>query len=130
LFDDVQDLFASAMRAGISLSLVTNGAPDTQRDKLRALNIECWFDAVVISGEVGVAKPDACAFGLALDRLAVERENVWHIGDSLTNDIAGAKAAGLTAVWLNRGGLLRGEDDPEPDVEIRSLSNLMASLRE
>lgn len=130
LFDDVRELFASVRRASVPLALITNGASDTQRDKLRVLGIEHWFDAVVISGEVGTAKPDASAFGLALNKLAVERENVWHVGDSLAADVAGAKAAGLTAVWLNRSGLSRGEGDPEPDVEIRSLSDLMALLAE
>ena len=128
LFDDVRELFTSVRRARIPLALITNGASDAQRGKLRALGIEHWFDAVVISGEVGIAKPDASVFGLALDKLAVERENVWHVGDSLTTDVAGANAAGLSAVWLNRSGLSRGEGDPEPDVEIRSLSNLMALL--
>jgi putative hydrolase of the HAD superfamily len=130
LYDDVRKLFNLLKKARVPLALVTNGASDTQRDKLRVLGMENWFDVVVISGEVGLAKPDASIFCLALNKLPVERENVWHVGDSLTTDVAGAKAAGLTAVWLNRSGLVRSEGDPEPDVEIRSLSNLMAFLSE
>ena len=128
LFDDVRELFNSAKRARVPLALITNGASDTQRSKLRVLGMEHWFDVVVISGEVGIAKPDASAFGLVLDKLPVERENVWHVGDSLTTDVAGAKSAGLTAVWINRSGRIRGEGDPEPDIEIRSLSSLMSHL--
>jgi HAD superfamily hydrolase (TIGR01549 family) len=127
LFDDVRELFTSAKRARIPLVLITNGASDTQRDKLRVLGMQHWFDVVVISGEVGVAKPDASIFGLALDKLPVERKNVWHVGDSVTTDVAGARAAGLTAIWLNRSGRIRREGDPEPDLEIRSLSNLRVS---
>jgi len=41
---------------------------------------------------------------------------------------AGAKAAGLTAIWLNREGRARKKGDPEPDLEIRSLSGLIAFL--
>ena len=130
LFDDVRELFASMTAAHIPLALITNGASDTQRDKLRALGMESCFDAIVISGEIGVAKPDSSVFGLALARLDVEREHVWHVGDSLMTDVAGAKAAGLTAVWLNRGGLSRSKGDPEPDVEIRSLSDLITLLAE
>ncbi len=126
LFGDVRGLFTYLRKARVPLALITNGASDAQRGKLRVLGIEHWFDAVVISGEVGIAKPDASVFNLALDKLAVERENVWHVGDSLTTDVAGAKAAGLTAVWLNRSGRSRREGDPEPDVEIRSLLDLMA----
>ena len=130
LFNDVPELLKSAKRAGVKLALVTNGASDTQREKLCALAIEHWFDAVVISGEVGVAKPDPAAFEIALSRLAVPREGVWHVGDSLTADVVGAKAAGLTAVWLNRRGRIRTDDDPEPDRDIRSMSDLVTLLTE
>jgi len=128
LFFDVCGLFTSAKTAGAALALVTNGASDTQRDKLRILGIEDWFDAVVISGEVGLAKPDAGIFGVALDELAVDSRDVWHVGDSLTADVAGAKAADLTAGWLNRTGSSRGDGDPKPDIEIRSLPGLVSIL--
>jgi len=130
LFDDVGEFFTAAKRARVPLALITNGAADAQREKLRVLEMEHSFEVVVISGEVGIAKPDASVFRLALNQLRVERENAWHVGDSLTADVAGAKAAGLTAVWLNRSGRVRSAGDPEPDLEIRSLSNLMAFLPE
>lgn len=128
LFDDVRDVLERLRRARVPLALITNGASDTQRDKLRVLGIESWFAAVVISGEAGVAKPDAAIFARALDALAVERDHVWHVGDSLSADVAGAKGAGISAVWLNRTGVVRREGDPEPDVEIRSLAELVAWL--
>lgn len=130
LFDDVGELFTALKEARIPLALITNGASDTQRDKLRTLAIEHWFEAIIISADTGIAKPDPSAFGLALKQLAIEPKNVWHVGDNLATDIAGAKAAGLTAVWLNRSGLLRKEGDPEPDVELPSLVDLVALLRE
>ena len=82
----------------------------------------------MISGEVGLAKPDSRIFEVALEALAVERDAVWHVGDSLASDVTGARATGLTAVWLNRGGLSRAENEPEPDIEIRSLSDLVPLL--
>lgn len=127
LFDDARELLAS-LPARLPLALITNGASDTQREKLRTLGVEDRFDAVVISGEVGVAKPDPSAFRLALDGLGVGPEGVWHVGDSLASDVAGASAASLIAVWINRSGLVRSEGDPEPDLEIRSLSGLMPLL--
>ena len=130
LFDDVPEFLALAKQAGLRLALITNGASDTQREKLRALDIERCFDAVVISGEVGVAKPDPAAFEIALTRLAVPREGVWHVGDSLSADVAGARAAGITAVWLNRHGRIRRDGDPAPDREIRSLADLAGLLAE
>lgn len=129
LFDDVHGLFASLRKSGIPLALITNGGSMTQREKLNAFGIDEWFDAVVISGEIGVAKPDAAAFRLALDQLVVEPESVWHVGDDLKTDVAGARAAGITAVWLNRRGLVRRESDPQADLEILSLSSLVPGTR-
>jgi len=128
LFDDVQELFTLLLRTRRSLALITNGASDTQRDALRVLGIEQQFGAVVISGEVGIAKPDASVFGIAIDKLGVKPENVWHVGDSLGTDVAGAKAASLTAVWLNRRRLPWKEGYPKPDYEIRSLTELAGLL--
>jgi putative hydrolase of the HAD superfamily len=103
---------------------MTNGASDTQRDALRTLGIEQIFSAVVISAEIGIAKPDPAIFAFAIDQLGVKPEHVWHVGDSLRSDAGGAKAAGLIAVWLNRGRLPRTEYEPLPDHEIRSLREL------
>ncbi len=128
LFDDAHELLASASGARTPLALVTNGAPDTQRAKLSMLKVEGWFAAVVISGELGIAKPDPAIFELALDSLEVAKGAVWHVGDSLTADVAGANAAGLTSVWLNRTAVPRANADPEPDIEIRSLSELVPLL--
>lgn len=125
LFDDVLEFITVAREAHVPLALITNGASDTQRDKVRALNIESWFDCIVISGEAGVAKPAPAVFELALDKLGVEKEAVCHVGDSLASDVAGANAAGITSVWLNRNGAIRAENDPKPDLEIRSLSELL-----
>jgi FMN phosphatase YigB (HAD superfamily) len=92
------------------------------------MGIEDEFRAIVISGEVGIAKPSAAVFGLALDKLGLEPKNVWHVGDSLGTDVAGAKAAGIAAVWLNRNGALLNDGDPKPDYEIRSLAELAEIL--
>jgi putative hydrolase of the HAD superfamily len=124
LFDDAGDLLSWLAGIGLPLALITNGASDTQRQALRSLGIEQQFGAIVISGEVGMAKPDPVVFAIAMDALGVRPEHVWHVGDSPTTDVAGAKAAGLTAVWLNRDGLPWQADDPKPDHEIRSLREL------
>jgi FMN phosphatase YigB (HAD superfamily) len=58
---------------------------------------------------------------MALDMLGVAPAEAWHIGDTLATDIAGARGA---AVWLNRTGRERGEHEPEPDLEVRSLLDL------
>jgi FMN phosphatase YigB (HAD superfamily) len=118
------------MRARLPLAVITNGAADTQREKINVDGLKNQFTAIVISAELGVAKPDPAIFQFALDRVSFPPEAVWHVGDSLQSDVAGAKAVGLTAIWLNRHGSLRVSSDPEPDLEIASLSELLALLAE
>ena len=128
-FDDVAPLFDAIDRLQLAVALVTNGAADSQREKLQSLGIEQRFDVLVISGEVGRAKPDAAVFEIALERLGVPAERAWHVGDNLATDVAGARAARCNAIWLNRRGVQRSATDPQPDAEIQSLAELVTALR-
>ena len=110
------------------VALVTNGSSDMQWGKLDALGLARWFDRVVVSGEHGVAKPDPAVFTPALDGCPTARAGIWYVGDSLAHDIAGARAAGIGAVWVNRHGRSLANDDPVPDVEIASLDELPDAL--
>ena len=105
------------------LALLTNGAADLQREKIRASKLAPFFDVVVISGEVGVRKPEPQIFALVLDRLGLTAETAVMVGNSLSSDVAGAQRAGLKGVWLNRPGK-ECDDGVEPDAEIPSLSEL------
>jgi putative hydrolase of the HAD superfamily len=69
------------------------------RTRLRDL-----VDAVVISAELGAAKPDPAIFRAALERLGATAGEAMHVGDSMEHDVAGARAAGLDAVLVARDG--------------------------
>lgn len=127
-FSDVAGLINLVRQTRIPIALVTNGASDTQRNKIEALGIAELFNAFSISGETGIAKPDKRAFTVVLTALGVSGKSVWHVGDSLASDVAGANAAGLTSVWLNRNGTARNRSDARPDLEIASFSELMPHL--
>jgi HAD superfamily hydrolase (TIGR01509 family) len=62
------------------------------------------FDAVVTSIEVGYCKPDKRPFQLALTRIGVEAKHTIHIGDDVTDDVAGAMRVGIHPVWFNPRG--------------------------
>ena len=61
------------------------------RAKLAATDLEEHFDTVVVSGEVGVGKPDEKVFRIVLDELEVQADRAVMVGDSLSSDIAGAR---------------------------------------
>lgn len=128
LYDDVLPTLAELRERVRSLVLITNGPGSTQRHKADATGLTRLLDAVVISGEAGVSKPDPGIFEIAARAAGVPLPAAWHVGDNLAADVAGAVNAQLGAgVWLNRSGapLL---DGVRPDYEIAALSELPALL--
>lgn len=125
VFDDVPDVLAALRDAGLASALVTNSSVAGQMEKLESVGLTAAFDAVVVSGDFGIAKPDPAIFDEALRQLGLTNHDVWHVGDSLSTDVAGASAAGIRSVRLNRIGRRLGPTDPIPDVEIASLHELV-----
>lgn len=102
------------------LGIVTNGAPTMQAKKLAALGFDESFETVVHAGYDAPAKPDPEPFRQALSTLDGKPKSAVHIGNSLVSDVAGAQAAGITAVWLDDGS----EPDPVPDYTLASMEEL------
>jgi len=102
----------AALHGKVRMGLVSNNAVAEQFDKLRKLDIAHYFEAIVISEDVGVCKPDARIFALALERLGAGPRQAVMIGDSLHADIGGALGAGIAAVWLNRNGPAQESQSP------------------
>lgn len=104
LYPEAMDVLAALKDRGIRTAVITNGPSGLQRSKLMAVDLAEGFDAVIVSGEVGIKKPDAEIFALAVERLGVWPEEALHVGDNQVADVTGARGAGLTAVWIDRNG--------------------------
>ena len=102
LYDDALPCLGALRDAGLRLATVTNAAGAHQRAKLEALGLVSVFDAVLISGELGVAKPHRKIFRTACATLGVHPAQAVHVGDRLDMDAQGARDAGLHGVWLDR----------------------------
>lgn len=124
LFPEVPEVL-SALRGRFRLGIISNGPSDLQRYKLRLFELERNFDPIVISGEVGVAKPSVEIFRYALERAQVSAGEALYVGDSPVYDIAGAKGAGMMMAWVNRNGLPTGNLEMKPDVMVRDLRELV-----
>ena len=110
--------FLTAVRARATVVVVSNNLLDEQQDKLRHCRLDRHVDMLVVSEEAGVSKPHPRIFEIALERAAAAPAEAVMLGDSWTNDVEGARAAGIRAVWFNRDG----RDAPDPAVPvIRSL---------
>lgn len=109
------------------VGLITNGPSQIQRDKIERLAIGDLFEVILVSEEEGVWKPDPLIFARALDRFGVAPEAAIFVGDSPEHDIAGAQAAGILSVWINRRGR-EWPGGPRADREIRTLTELLVLL--
>jgi len=126
LFPDALETLDRLRAAGLRLALVTNGVSETHAEKIVALGIRDHFDALLMPDEVGVAKPDARVFHLACERVGVAPDEAAHVGDNPVSDVAGAKGAGLLAVWFNPHGHTFPSKTLAPDAQIRALSEVPA----
>lgn len=109
-----------------ALGLVTNGLGEVVRTRVVRLGLEPLFDAIVISGEVGVSKPDAAIFELAFEALGrPAKPTALMVGDSLSSDITGANNFGIATCWYNPARKPR-PDGVNIDHEIVALDELLA----
>jgi len=118
LYPDVVDVLTGLRALGYRLALITNG--NTYPDRI---GLDGVFDAVVMAGDCGVAKPDPKIYTLTLDRVGVSPRMAVHVGDGQANDVRAAEAAGLRAVWLNRLGV-RWKLDDQPVETVTTLHEL------
>ena len=104
------------------LGVITNGNAEVAR-----LGLADYFRFAISAEQMGIGKPDPKPFHSALQRAGVEAPQAAHIGDHPGDDIAGAKAAGLRAIWFNPQGK-DWQGEAAPDAQIRRLAELPALL--
>lgn len=104
------------------LGVLTNGNADVHR-----LGLADYFRFALCAEDLGIGKPDPQPFREALRRGGVSAEQAVHVGDHPSDDIQGARRAGLRAVWYNPAGKPWSHEGT-PDAEIRSLAELPALL--
>jgi putative hydrolase of the HAD superfamily len=121
VFPEVHAALEKLRGHGYRLAVVSNF--DSRLHRLLArLEIDGFFEAVVVSSECGAAKPDRRIFEHALAALGVPPESAVHVGDHDVLDRNAAEQAGLRALLLDRSG--RGRPGT-----IRDLGELLALLR-
>jgi putative hydrolase of the HAD superfamily len=135
-FPEVPALLTELRRRYL-LGLVSDGYGDVQRRKLMALGVARYFDAVVLSDELGsnAWKPSPQPFIAALERLGgIDPRDAVYVADNPTKDFLGARRAGLASIRVRRLGGEYARLDPstaehEPDMNVPSLTDLELQLQ-
>jgi len=101
MYDDVLPALDALASKDIPLAVISNW-DERLRPLLEQFRLDRYFEIIVVSCEVGFAKPSPVIFEHAAKKLGIAPENIMHVGDSAKEDVAGAKAAGLEALLIDR----------------------------
>lgn len=112
------DLARAIKAADAAFVIVTNNSTREQRLKVERGGLAPFVDLLITSEAFGASKPDPGIIHHALERVGASPDRAVMFGDSLATDIAGARRAGVRAVWLNRFGGV------SPDASLAEVTSL------
>jgi len=122
LFKLVTETLDAMKKAGYKLGLLSDFPPET---KLKYLNIDHGWDAVLCSERCGALKPHPLSFKMLAESMGLPCEKILYVGNSRTYDVAGAAGTGMKTAWIRNplasGG---GEKPPKPDFSFHNYRQL------
>jgi putative hydrolase of the HAD superfamily len=124
VYPDAVPALAALRDRGVRLGVVTNFDSRVE-PLLAALGLAGWFQSLTRSSAAGAAKPDPAIFRAALARHGASPAEALHVGDSPGEDVAGAEAAGLLGVLVDRAGRHAG---PPRGVRVAALTEVVGLL--
>lgn len=116
----------SQLKKHYYLGVISNWGTNLQK-LLEHLNIRDFFDVLICSAEVGVAKPNIEIFQMALSRLkelenSITSSEVVFVGDNIQQDVIPAKVVGFQPIYLNEN---KGVNEIDKVIQVKSLSDLL-----
>jgi len=132
VIEDAFEILRKLTKAGYKIALIANDEDATSaRNIVTNTGLKEYFDTIVVSGELGVEKPDRRIFEAALKSLGVKAEDAVMIGNRVDTDIVGANRLGMVSVWFkwnDRYEEIIGNEDEKPAFIIKSLAELPGIL--
>lgn len=102
LLDGAMNLLSELKSVGFKMAIITNGLKEVQRPKFSASNLTAFFEEIIVSDEIGYAKPQTAFFEYTFNQLKnPPKESTIVVGDSLNSDIKGGNNYGLETCWYN-----------------------------
>lgn len=117
------ETLAELRSVGHTVAIVTNGSTKQQHGKIDAIGLRDLVDAVIVSGDIGIKKPDPRIFEAASDATGQPLAGAWMVGDSPLHDIVGAHALGCRTAWIRRD-----RSWTEPSCRPTAIIDTMAEL--
>lgn len=129
LYEDADYIIKYLYSKKIKLGIITDGYKIAQRNKIKALNIEKYFDCIIITDEWGKEywKPHRRSYDVAKDILEVEYKEMVYVGDNIIKDFVTPNILGMTTVLISReegiysGNKVKVEEIYKPNYCVSSL---------
>jgi len=115
-----------ALRPHYRLALLSNADDDFLTECLARNDLQ--FDTIVTSERAEAIKPNPAIFEYLARKIDVPIGNILYVGDNPVPDVLGPVRAGMKCAWVNRNGLRKPRNIPQPDVRVRSLDELIRLL--
>ena len=126
-YPEVPDTLRELKNSGQQIAILSNGSPAMLEAVVKSSGVEDLVQIILSVEMVGIFKPDPTVYQLAIDRLAVKAEEIVFMSSNAW-DAVGATAFGLRVAWINRFAQ-RPERLPfQPDLEIKTLDELLGLL--
>ncbi len=125
LYDGARELLSRLKKSGARLFLLTNAQRAFTEYELRALDITGYFDGIIISSDCGVKKPDIRFFTALLERYSLAPADCLMLGNDRSTDIAGAKAAGMAALYIHSNLSPEPDNGPRADFEESDIKSVL-----
>jgi FMN phosphatase YigB (HAD superfamily) len=123
VFPEVGETLKSLRRTVPRLGILSNWGWHLP-ELCEQLGLAPYFDFIVVSARVGCSKPNPCIFREMLRQAGTSPERTLHVGDSLSADVRGAQAVGITGVLVDRAGTVQSDGYPV----VRDLAGVLALL--
>lgn len=111
-----------------SIGIITNGVTNVQKQKCHLMGISNWCTSIIISEEVGLAKPDPAIFTLACTQLNTSPQDCLMFGDSLASDHQGAVNSGMDFCWVKYRRRLGERRSHKLHYEVEHLAEILDPL--
>lgn len=125
IFPESETLLQQLKAMGYIVGIITNGPSMLQHHKLDTSGLRKYCDVAVVSGDIGVHKPDPALFIYTADKIGLKPEECVYVGDHPVNDIQGALSAGMKAIRMNFGWFK--DQDLREDVPV--IENIIDVLK-
>jgi len=122
-FPEVPEVLKTLKNAGVVTAILSNGSPDMLEGAVKHTGIGAYLDAVLSVEEVGVFKPHPSVYDLPTRHFGISHEEVSFQSSNAWDAVAAA-TFGMRVVWCNRYGQRPERMTAEPDVEIKTLTEL------